>query len=186
SGDKPTKTDEKKDNDGKNQQEEGGELSKEQVEAIDFYQTKAYTAINKRLREGLEMPDKLKEIVDSLDKSFKETDKKQTVYRGVTVSGDELKKLSSLKEGDIYSDKAYISTSMDKEEADIFAFDDKNSFTFEIEIPKGAKALDLSETSELMKDEKELLLPKDSKFEIVSKDNNNIKMKLIDTENGKK
>lgn len=166
-----------KQSDKKDKQEEV-KFSDRQLEAIDFYQTKSYQAINIRLREGLEMPDKLQQTVNQLDSAFSPSEKNMKVYRGVTLTKDELKKISNLKEGDIYNEPAYSSTSQDKGEAEVFAFDDGSSFLFEISVPKGSDILDLSQTSELMQNEKEILLPKGSNFKVTKRDGNKITMEL--------
>ena len=42
--------------------------------AIDFYQTRSYQAINKRLREDIPVPEKLQTVIDNLNSSFTPSD----------------------------------------------------------------------------------------------------------------
>lgn len=132
----------------------------------------AYTgnssSINGGLRNG-KLSERDKKIVKHLDEvisSAKPTKADTTVYRGITADSDFAKKLSSAKEGEVISDKAFMSTSVNKSKALEYARDAGDSgskkgksggVVMEINVPKGTKTINLSGESDVNSNEEVIL-----------------------------
>lgn len=122
--------------------------------------------------------DEIKKIVESVDKVFKHSKIPETVtvYRGVP------KKIADkiIHSDRIFEDEGFVSTSYLKEKAELFG----GSHILEIEVPAGSKAIDMKTAlphARWEDWEEELLLPRNSRFEIVKIDEENkvIKLKLL-------
>jgi hypothetical protein len=86
--------------------------------------------------------------------------------------------VSNMQVGQLFEDKAYMSTSLSPKEINKQAFGGRN-IRMDIEVPKGSKGLfmdgvlgDLSEIPE----EREFLLPRNSKLELLEKTSENTKV----------
>ena len=135
------------------------------------------TPENKTLREGGSTADtdRIKDIIDNTYSA-----KEQTVYRGVPASqfADEI---LALEVGETYSDKGFMSTSKSQNVASEFAKD--NGVMLELEVPSGLGiGISLAYLSQ-KPDEEEFLLNAGLEFEVVSKNGNNIKLKLKGSDN---
>lgn len=85
-------------------------------------------SVNDGLRKG-KLSEKDKKVVRHLDEviaSSKPTTADTTVYRGISADSDFAKKLASAKVGDTFNDKAFMSTSVDKNKAKEYAQDAAN------------------------------------------------------------
>lgn len=92
------------------------EVDEETMKAIGRYTSGGYKPINTGLRSGETLSIGRQKVVALLDKFLEQAPKVETTsYRGVKLTSAEFKKLSSLKEGDIFTDKAFMSTSYDRE-----------------------------------------------------------------------
>lgn len=132
----------------------------------------AYTgnssSINGGLRNG-KLSERDKKIVKHLDEvisSAKPTKADTTVYRGITADSDFAKKLASAKEGEVISDKAFMSTSVNKSKALEYARDagdagskkgKSGGVVMEINVPKGTKTINLSGESDVNSNEEVIL-----------------------------
>ena len=132
----------------------------------------AYTgnssSINGGLRNG-KLSERDKKIVKHLDEvisSAKPTKADTTVYRGITADSDFAKKLASAKEGEVISDKAFMSTSVNKSKALEYARDagdagskkgKSGGVVMEINVPKGTKTINLSGESDVNANEEVIL-----------------------------
>ena len=110
--------------------------------------------------------------IENIDKALDESffPKDTTIYRGVR-SGK--KWISDLGEGDIIEDSSFVSTSLDKDQAELFARDAMtgkvgSGALFEIKAKRGQKGgyLDINEIHTYHKGEQEFLLPRNTKLEI--------------------
>lgn len=159
---------------------------------IEHYTSQGYDEINRFLRTGKsdpmgEEPDDLREYIRSLDKALNETSapRDMVVYRG--TSG--VTKFDSLKEGDVFTDKAFVSTTTDLDTVWQFMstatgdsqFDSRpfeKGYVLEISVPKGNRIFSVnnyfSETSgkygpaDDIRSENEHILPRSSKFKVDS------------------
>lgn len=118
-------------------------------------------------------------IIKGVDKVFENSriPESTTVYRG--VSEDIAQRV--VDSGEAFKDKGFISTSYYKNRAKLFG----GSHILEIEVPKESKAIDMKTALPHAgwKDwEDELLIPRDSKFEVISYDQQNkiVKLRLAD------
>ncbi len=122
-------------------------------------------AINEKIVEKY-----IKDIDTALAKSTFPKD--TTIYRGVR-SGK--KWISDLGVGDIIEDSSFVSTSLDKDQADLFARDAMTGKVgegalFKIKAKKGQKGgyLDVSGIHDMHQGEQEFLLPRNTQLEIES------------------
>ncbi|MEI8378110.1 MAG: ADP-ribosyltransferase [bacterium] len=129
---------------------------------------------NKKIKEFITQSN---EIIKELDRIFENSvlPENVTVYRG--VSQNTANKV--LTSGGIYKDKGFVSTSYKRAEADTFG-----SHILEIEVPKGSKAIDMKTAlphTRWEDWEEELLLPRNSRFELKEFDEKNsiIRLKLL-------
>lgn len=166
-------------------------LSKDQKTAIDQYRDTSYGRINMFERGLLEKTDDNKEevkelqsISNNVSSAINSSEIKQdiVVYRGVDASKSEAlsKFFESLEVGDTYTDKGFTSTTLNKDIGHSKFSSNKNKgANITILIPKGSNGLPMqnvgSESTKTMyNDEYEILLDKNSTFEVVEKDGSNI------------
>ena len=138
-------------------------LEASEASAIKGYTGSGYHGINKGLRQGL-LNDYLQKQVDQLDAAFEKAPplpKSIVVHRGVhaKIAGAEV--FDQMKPGDLFMERGYVSTSLAKGSA--FA----GSAKLNIKVPAGAKAAYVSGFGLGISKEKELLLPRDSKFKVL-------------------
>lgn len=126
-----------------------------------------------------------KEIVSGVDTIFDHSimSETTTVYRGI---GERTTHRILSSENGIFEDKGFISTSYYKNRAKLFG----GSHILEIEVPKGSKAIDMKTAlphAEWKDWEDELLLPRNSRFEVVNYDEQNkiVKLRLVNLQGGK-
>lgn len=143
-----------------------GAFSDQEFDALDEYTGDAHGPINSYLRTGLAHgmdPVDINALVDKLDtaiaKSTVQND--STVYRGISDEDFDL------EPGSIMHDDGFVSTSSSLEKAKEFSkFGKGPGAVFEIDLPKGANAVDVTKAGLGGYGEKEILLNRDSLFEI--------------------
>lgn len=151
------------------------ELSPKQQEMVRWYQHFGYRSINKGLRSGT-LSKSAKQAVDLIDSSFSPAPEDLVVYRGSKwVEGHPVfGARGGVKVGAEFSDPAYTSTTTEEGVAREFT----NATAVRISIPKGTSTLNVSAEMGKVeggkKQEKEILLPRDSKFRVTK----------VDVENG--
>lgn len=130
---------------------------------INDYTGSGYELINTRLREG-KIP--RQEVIDAIDKMIDQAPRapKDIVVKRV-INGNDL--FNKLQVGGTFEDKAYVSTTADKKN-ELGLIADDQAHMFHIRVPKGSKSLYVEKISDVAY-EKELLLPRGSKFKIISK-----------------
>lgn len=144
-----------------------------------YTQNSYFKQINNALRSGYSESILVNDDIEALDKLFKLVPNKlknktpMTVYRGALLT----KELDDIIQGksktDIYTEKAFVSTSKSKQVAKQFAmYGDK--VILEIEIPKNSTFLEdsmfLSFARSKMSNEEEVLLPRNAQFKITGFD----------------
>lgn len=117
-----------------------------------------YQAVNRGLRDGSGNCSICGKLDDAIGKS--EVSKDVQVFRGASLPDHVL---SSLTPGSTFTDKGYVSTSLDHSVASNFS---GKGAVFSIHVPKGSNGIFASHYTD--NDEKELLLPRGSKFRIDS------------------
>lgn len=133
-----------------------------------------YLSVNSFLRKGEPIGDQDKAILKGMEKAFKDVPplhKDVTAYRGAWLDSDTI---SKLKAGSSFQDKAFLSTSTDEKTSKMFSDPDlmdpgdgRQPVHFTMKIPKGSKAIPVSDIQDVTyPKEKELLLDKSSKFKI--------------------
>lgn len=142
-------------------------LTENEKYSVEHYASDGFLDINKYLRgqKGYRAREEdIKKNVARLDSAIgKSTVPKCTVYRGLE-NEEMFKNLSSLK-GSVIEDKAFVSTSLNKNIGETYG-SGSGGITIEIRVPEGAKALDVAGLSP-NKMEREILLPRGSKFNVI-------------------
>jgi hypothetical protein len=135
-------------------------------QSVNAYSDTAYIPINNCLRSSCNDLDvKNQTHIQQLDKAIGSSALPQdtVLYRGF---GFAPKGLSKLKVGATFSDKGYVSTSLNRSIAESFTKGGaKGSVVMRIKAKKGTKALPVSAISEYQK-EHEVLLPRGSNFRV--------------------
>ena len=143
-------------------------LSNDEIYAIKVYTSSGYQSINECLRgSGLknasdEMKNNIKALDSAIDKH--EIPKDVTIYRGISKSSFKDWFGGHVQEGTIVKDNGFISTSTSKG----FAEGWKSGCTIHIDVPKGTKGMNVEKISSYGSHEHEIILPRGSKFEVVS------------------
>jgi hypothetical protein len=137
-------------------------------EAIDTYKGNDYYKINKdkSFRADGKPPAGYEQITKDLDSALAKgkSNKDIVVYRGISHEGT----YEKIKEnvGGTITDRAYQSTSVDKKIAGDFSV----HATVEIHVPKGSRGAYVDGTAGTNSYEREFLLPRGSKYRIISID----------------
>lgn len=158
-------------------------LSKSEREALSEYTQGGYLSINCNLAEGI-----VPEYTESINKSINKytIDSNIISYRGTNE-----KYYKNYKVGDIFEGKVFYSTSVNYDQAKIFADDiteysddGSRGIILEIKVPKGSKALYIGKNTDYKPDgftvnEYELLLSNKSKYKIEKIKDDKITLEMI-------
>lgn len=140
-------------------------LSQSIKNAIKEYTGPAYAQINGALRTGKKLGSNKQNVVNKLNEAFAQPEAKAnenfTVYRGITSS-----QLQHLAMGSTITDKGFVSTSSDVNEAKKFA--GTAGALMEIRVKKGQPAMSVKNTS-AFPSEMEVMLPANTSFKVVGK-----------------
>lgn len=140
-------------------------LSQSIKNAIKEYTGPAYAQINGALRTGKKLGSNKQNVVNKLNEAFAQPEAKAnenfTVYRGITSS-----QLQHLVMGSTITDKGFVSTSSDVNEAKKFA--GTAGALMEIRVKKGQPAMSVKNTS-AFPSEMEIMLPANTSFKVVGK-----------------
>jgi hypothetical protein len=157
----------------------------EYASSVSIYQEKYGTVINEALRDPLISTGQVEKQISDLDKVLDSAPplKEQIIaYRGINGLGLEF--FESLKVGDVFQDKGYVSTTLNPKTAGTFANSDLSSYAqgmvLQFHLPKGTKGLfptPFLGIGTLSFSELEFLLPRDTKFKVTQ-----IRGKIMDLE----
>lgn len=138
------------------------ELSNDEIYAINKYIGFESYTYNEKLREGIELTEEEKVILNNLDKALEKMPKyNKEVTRSVSITSDDIDYfLKDYKEGNIIKYKAYTSTT----KGEIYNPDAKVQITI-----KSKNGRDISEYNP---DEQEVLFVRNSKFKVLKVDTN--------------
>jgi hypothetical protein len=138
--------------------------------AVDRYQSMLGHTMNEALRDPLISTDGVATIIAGVDGAIEYAPSLNvpiTVYRGVRGNG--LDFFKSKRVGDVYSDKGFSSTSLDPAIGVKFA--DSRGILLRMKLPAGTKGVFPASVTGMHSQfsrEAEFLLPRDSKFRILS------------------
>ena len=147
--------------------------------ALRHYKGSGYALVNQSLRGGVRshLASDCIAQMDSVLSKVAPIKSDAVVYRGVSqVSSKDFRRhLGSLQQGDVFQESAYVSTSLDRRIARSFA--SEQGFLFTIHMPKGTRALNMSQLDpdivklpkENLDREAEILLPRRSTFKVLAK-----------------
>lgn len=138
-----------------------------------------YVDLNNRLRESEQLTDDQIDVVDNIDKAFELATPVENDF--ITHKGvQDFRFLEDVEPGGTYTDDAFISTAPFENDAENFA-DPTYGGVIDIVVPKGAKALNVSEISDAIESgrEDEILLPRGSKFRLVEKWDGGARVELV-------
>jgi len=153
-------------------------VTAEERKVIDLYCSNDFEEINSLLRESRNFvregdPDLVEKIQILDDVVSRGRLKPQTVYRGMAGYPEVVQKFVK-GVGTVVTDKAFVSTTADLDVAKGFAADSMGlpSVLLEIQVPKGAPGVFVAPFSEAVTEtganENEILLPRNSRFKILS------------------
>jgi hypothetical protein len=146
------------------------DMTDKEIDALDTYASIDYKNINSYLRGTTPKIDKkLMNVISNIDNVFKKNKLSDdtTVFRG--LSGADL--LNDIQPGKTFTSKAYSSTSINPNTAHSFKRND--GFAMKINLKKGQPIAYIGGG------EKEMLLPANTKFRIISHD---VKNKIVEVE----
>jgi len=149
-----------------------GSLSGEQLSALSEYRNGDYKSVKSLLRSsGSSNQTKL------IDSSFEKVKAPSPTssFKGLSDSSF----FEVVDEGSIFTDKAYVSVTINSDSQDKFYEND--GYSVEVKIPKGSSVIPFQNigSSDIHDDECELLLPRDSKFKVLKKIGKNLIVELI-------
>lgn len=140
-----------------------------QRRAIGVYTGVDATAINRGLRGRGPVEDSHREVIAGLDAAFDQVpplSKGVTVSRSVKRRGPFPEAPPPMSPGAVFEDPGFVSTSKDSGAASMFG-----RTAIEVRVPAGAKAIDINHTAwSRNSDEEEVLLPRNTRFKVVSDD----------------
>ena len=144
-----------------------------------YTQNSYFEQINNALRSGYSESILVNDDIEALDKLFKLVPNKlknktpMTVYRGALLTKELDDILKGKSKTDIYTEKAFVSTSKSKQVAKQFAMHG-DKIILEIELPKNTTFIEdsmlPSYARSKMSNEEEVLLPRNAQFKITSFD----------------
>jgi SPP1 gp7 family putative phage head morphogenesis protein len=164
----------------------GGELPMEYYSALGTYKSEGYKRINEVLRDPLGARERYEyfEIaraegtIANMDRAIElapPLPQSITTYRG--IKGDVASRFANMEVGTVFQDDAYVSTTLKKKLAEAFAISDDTRLVVEIISPKGQRGVMLDEFGALT--EREWLLPRGLKYEVISKSENGITVRVL-------
>jgi hypothetical protein len=139
-------------------------LSNEQKTSVTTYTGSDYSKINRGLRSDNPSPE-YEAVTAHMDNAINQSElpENTVLYRGMYVDDKLAKKI---KPGKTITDKAYWSTSLSHPVADGFT-NEANGAVMRIKAPKGQRGLAVESISNFPQ-EKEILLPRNTKYKITS------------------
>lgn len=148
------------------------ELDEDQVYFLEEYREKSFRSINGALRGFRSKDQFIKDSIETMDGCFDNFHLNHDIelYRGINV--DAGKFFQDLKEGEIYEDKGYVSTSVSKTVSqDRFGSQGASPVSLVIKAKKGQKAIPMENlgdesTRRHYGGEFEFLLPRSSRFKV--------------------
>jgi hypothetical protein len=162
-------------------EDQGKNLSDNQIKSISQYRGIYYKGMNDFLRGKNDTSDSIKRALKEVQSSFDHFKLKDDieVFRGIPSN---IEFFGKLKEGDVYKDDAFVSTSLDKNVIGDFGY--KNGFTLNIRLKKGQNAMPIANIGEdqIVKERKyeaEVLIKNGSQFKVIKKEGNNITVELV-------
>jgi hypothetical protein len=171
-------------------------ISSEEGKAIEDYTSGSgdYGVVNTLLREGEQgmFPGEIKRgnelvgLIDSVIEKAPTLKEGIVTYRGIWGQ-EALSVFTNMKPGDTFIDSGFSSTSLNRKIAENFARSNQanGGIVLEIVNPKGSKGIfPLATRTEIVKEyveytsEKEWLLPRNSKFKVLSVEGKNVKVEV--------
>ena len=144
-----------------------------------YTQNSYFEDINNALRSGYSKDELVNHHIEALDKLFKLVPNKlknkteMTVYRGARITKELDDILQGKSKTDIYTEKAFVSTSKSKQVAKQFAMHG-DKVILEIKLPANSTFIEdsmlPSHAQSKMKNEEEVLLPRNAQFKITDFD----------------
>jgi hypothetical protein len=141
-------------------------LSEPEIKTVKNYQFNLFQPVNDAMRGKAPITQEVQEHVNNLDRAIGNApplSADAVVYRGLKTGLD-------FDVGDVFSDAGFSSTSLESALARTFASKKGEIYTqIEIRLPKGSKGLVMRTGSASFDNEKEVLLPRNSSFRVISR-----------------
>lgn len=145
----------------------------EEIASLGRYSVSGYRDLNHSLRHSDYQPDDpgaVAQMKSGLDSAFAKapaSTRDMELYRGISKKA--AARLEQAGVGARFTDKGYVSTSRNVNEAELFSI--PGGAQVHIYVPKGTKMIDMESYSN-QPDEREMLLPRNSAFEITGTETN--------------
>lgn len=153
-------------------------VNKNQINSLEKYRDLRYFQLNRQLRQGEDVSGD--RDVKNLDGAISKVETKHdlSLYRGLDKNGKEF--FNSLKVGEVFTDPAYSSTTLNKDAIESFK-EGSGGYEIEIVARKGSKAMPMQNIGEegIYDEEFEFLLPRSSNFKVLEKKGNTVKVELL-------
>lgn len=151
-----------------------GQLTDTEIVSLKAYASSMYKLINAALRGDEEFQPSLFDHIASIDSALSKSalSKDIIVYRGLNGDAAAYLRRMGLAIGDEFSEASYASTSLDRKQAERFAAWPRGGIVLKIHVRSGKQLIDMSLFSDYP-DECEILLPRDSIFQILAGENSN-------------
>lgn len=150
-------------------------LTSSEKEAMYEYTMGAYQDVNDYLNEKYEGFNGINDMIKDIDNSMSKYNLNTDI---ITFRGTNSNHYSNYKVGDIFSEKMYYSTSLNKNIAQTFADDKNNAIIVEIKVPKGTKSIYVGDNTNY-EFEAELLLSRNLSYKVIEKSDKNIILEVV-------
>jgi len=150
-------------------------LSASEKEAMYEYTMGGYQDVNDYLNNKYEGFDGIENMIKDIDDSMSKYNLSNDV---IVFRGTDSNFYQDYKAGDIFSEKMYYSTSLNKNIAQTFADDKNNAIIVEIRVPKGTKSIYVGNNTEY-EFEAELLLARDLSYKVVEKTESKLILEVV-------
>ena len=163
-----------------------GFTGREFYSAVEKYQTLLGYNMNEALRDPQISTDQLAYEIAGLDGAIESAPPLKsdiTVYRG--IKGNGLDFFEGLKKGDVYTDKGFVSTTLDTDVATKFAVQGNmyQGVILRMKLPAGTKGLyptSVTGLTSLSSREAEFLLPRDTSFKVINNEGKVWDVEVVD------
>lgn len=166
-------------NDIKNLQKSSDEcynkLTPDEKEAMYEYCMGGYQDVNDYLNGKFNGYENTKDFITQIDNAMSKYELKENIIAFRGVNGEHY---DNYNVGDIFEEKMYYSTSLNKNIAQTFSDDKINSTMLEINVPKGTKSIYIGSNTEY-DFEAELLLGRNLKYKVIGKSEGYIKLEVF-------
>lgn len=150
-------------------------LTSDEKDAMYNYSMDGYQDVNDYLNGKYEGFNGINDMIADIDNSMDKYDLKDNV---LAYRGTDAKYYKKYNIGDVFKEKMYYSTSLNKNIAQTFADDKENPMIVEIRVPKETKCIYIGDNTKY-EFEAELLLYRNLKYKIIDKSDSKLILEVV-------